>query len=446
MLGEPTRSGQPIADATACLEVVMDAALPSDREILEVAAHAEHVTFEKTSRKTSNGYLLPMIVHDRLAVSPEEFVRRYDLIQDGMAALDLDALLVRGPENITYVSGYESPGYYRYHCIVVPRQGEPVFVLRDFEWINVPEFARIAKLAKVYDWDHGPDVTVNVLRQLGLREAKRIGVEKRNFFYTVAEHETLGRGLPQTELVDATEVLWNARIIKSDEEVAIMRRSAALVDMAMLASYEATRPGATGDQINAIVNQTLLENGGEYMGLPPFVLAGERSCLPHQTGGSNRLRPDDLMYFEISASQRRYTAALMRTIFIGRPRDEWRRAAQACIDAVTAAMETIKPGVTPHDADVAARAVTTEAGCRDLHRNRLGYSIGISYPPDWGEGEIISLQQHEHRPLQAGMTFHMPPLCLKYREFGIGFSESIVVTDTGCERFSKLPREIVIKA
>ena len=424
----------------------MDAALKGDREILDVAQHAEHVTFQKTSRRTKGGYFLPMIVHDRLSVSPEEFIRRYDLIQDAMAAMDLDALLIRGPENITYFSGYESPGYYRYHCIVVPRHGEPVFVLRDFEWINTPEFAWSTKLAKVYDWDHGPDVTVSVLRQLGLSAAKRVGVEKRGFYYTVDEHETLCHGLPRTEFVDGTEILWNARMIKSDEEIAIMRTSAALVDMAMLAGYEASRPGASADEINATVNKTLLENGGEYMGLPPFVLAGERSCLPHQTGGGNRLRGDDVMYFEISASKRRYTAALMRTIFLGQPRDEWLRAAAACIDAVTAAMETIKPGVTPHDADAAARAVTTKGGFCDLHRNRLGYSIGLSYPPDWGEGEIISLQQHEYRPLQAGMTFHMPPLCLKYREFGIGFSESIVVTETGCERLSKLPREIVIRA
>jgi Xaa-Pro dipeptidase len=423
----------------------MASAPTEDREILEVAEHAEHVTFEKASRRTIGGEVLPMIVHDRLAVSPEEFVRRYELIQGAMAAIDLDALLIRGPENITYFSGYESPGYYRYHCIVVPRQGEPVFVLRDFEWINVPEFAWSTRIAKVYDWDHGPDVTVSVLRQMGLSAVRRIGVEKRGFFYTVDEHETLARGLPGTDLVDATGILWNARMIKSAEEVAIMRRSAARVDLAMRAGYEATRPGASADQINGVVNKTLLEHGGEYMGLPPFVLAGERSCLPHQTGGANRLMSDDLMYFEISASTRRYTAALMRTIFLGRPKDEWLRAAAACIDAVAAAMATIRPGVTAHEADTAARAVTTKAGLGDLHRNRLGYSIGISYPPDWGEGEIISLQQHEHRPLQAGMTFHMPPLCLKYREFGIGSSESIVVTETGCERLSQLPREIVIK-
>ncbi len=420
--------------------------LESDRQILDVAEHTEHVTFQKSSRRTRSGFELPMLLHDRLAFSPEEYVRRFDLIQEAMAARGLDALLVRSPENITYLIGYETPGYYKYHCVVVPRDGEPVFLVRDFEWLNTPEFAWSTRIAKVFDWDHPPSVTANVLLQLGLGSGKRIGVEKQNFFYTVDEHETLSRDLPQNEFVDATQILWDARMIKSAEEVAMMRRSAALVDKAMLAGYDATRPGATGDHINAIVNKTLLEEGGEYMGLPPFVLASERSCLPHQTGGRNALAENDLMYFEISASQRRYAAALMRTIFLGKPKDEWLRAAQACIDATTAALEFIRPGVTAHEADTVAREVTTRAGFGDYHRNRLGYCIGVNYPPDWGEGEIISLRQGEERELVPGMTFHMPPLCLKYREYGIGFSETIVVTETGCERFSKLPREIVIKA
>jgi len=419
--------------------------LEQDREIFDVADHTEHVTFQKTTREAASGYRLPMIVHDRMAFSPEEYVRRYDTIQAAMAEDGLDALLVRGPENITYFSGYETPGYYKYHCVVVPRDGEPVFVVRDFEWINTPEFAWSTRIAKVFDWDHPPSVTVNVLQQLGLGSGKRIGVEKHGFFYTVDEHETLERDLADNTFVDATQILWDARMVKSGEEVAVMRQSAGLVDLAMRAGYDAARPGVSGDELNAIVNKTLLENGGEYMGLPPFVLAGERSCLPHQTGGANRLADDDLMYFEISASKHRYTAALMRTLFVGTPKDEWVRAAEACIGAVEAALETIKPGVTPHDADEAARAVTQKAGFGDYHRNRLGYSIGVSYPPDWGEGELISLRQEEYRPLQPGMTFHMPPLCLKYREYGIGFSESIVVTETGCERLATFPREVTIK-
>jgi Xaa-Pro dipeptidase len=419
--------------------------LQQDRQIIDVAQHTEQVTFQQSIRRTETGIELPMLLHERLAFSPEEYIRRYDLLQGSMAAMDLDALLVRGPENVTYVIGYETPGYYKYHCVVVPRGGEPVFLVRDFEWLNTPEFSWCGRIAKVYDWDHPPTVTANILKQLGLGANKRIGVEKQGFFYTVDEHETLLREMPTNSFEDASKVLWDARMIKSQEEIMMMRRSAALVDKAMLAGFEASVPGASGDRINSVVNATLLAEGGEYMGLPPFVLAGERSCLPHQTGGSNKLARNDLMYFEISASQRRYSAALMRTIFLGSPKDEWRRAAQACIDALNVALDVIKPGVTAHEADTAARAVTTKAGFGEYHRNRLGYSIGLNYPPDWGEGEIISLRLDEHRPLRAGMTFHMPLLCLKYREYGIGFSECIAVTENGCERMSKLPAEIICK-
>ena len=96
-------------------------ALKSDREIFEIAKETEHVTFQTTTRKTQSGYDLPMVVHDRLAFTPEEYIRRYNTIQTAMAEAELDALLVRGPENITYLSGYETPGYYKYHCIVVPK-------------------------------------------------------------------------------------------------------------------------------------------------------------------------------------------------------------------------------------------------------------------------------------------------------------------------------------
>ena len=419
--------------------------LDRDRPLLDVAENSEHLTFKKTDRPTKRGGRLPMLIHERLAFSPEEYIRRYDLIQEEMTRLDLDVLLIRGPENITYFCGYETPGYYRYHCVVVPKNGEPVFVIRDFEWINVPEFSWSTRIAKVYDWDHAPTVTTNVLKQLGFDRNKKIGVEKRCFFYTVDEHETFCQELPENTFIDATEILWNTRLIKSVEEVAMMRRSARLVDAAITAGTEASHSGKSANHINAVVNASLFEAGGEYMGLPPFVLAGPRSCLPHQTGGANTIASDDLVYFEVSASQRRYAAALMRTIFLGTPPDEWIRAAQACIEAVEAALAFIRPGVTGHEADSAARAVTTKAGFAEYHRNRLGYSIGVNYPPDWGEGEIFSLQQNEHRPLKAGMTFHMPPLCLKYREFGIGFSETIHVTANGCERLSNLPRKILIK-
>ncbi len=396
-------------------------------------------------RKAAGGSTtIRMIDHDRLGFSLAEYRRRYALVLEGMKKQGLDALLVRSPENITYVSGYETPGYYKYHCLVIGPDFEPVFVLRRFEELNVPEYSWLTQHVSVDDWQHPPEVTAHTLRELKLERA-RIGVEKQGWFYTVDEHETLTRELPHATFVDAIEILWNARMHKSADEIAMMKRSAAILDKAMQAGIEVAAAGVSDNHVNAEVNRVIFEHGGEYMGLPPFVLSGERTSLPHQTARSEIIGKPDVVYFEISVSKWRYAAALMRTIFIGEPSTRQRKCAEACIGAVDAAMAVIRPGISAEEVDRAARSVVEKAGFGEYWRHRLGYSIGVNYPPDWGEGEIISLHKGEHRPLEVGMTFHMVPLCLVYREFGIGFSETICVTPNGCERFSALPRTLIVK-
>lgn len=417
---------------------------PVRKPIVEVADIATETALETVGRPLAGGRSLPMNTHGRLGFTLDEYLRRYEYVLARMAERGLDALCIRSPENITWMSGYETPGYYKYHCLVMGPGFDPVLVLRRFESLNVPEYAWVTRHVPVDDWEHPPSVTAGVLHELGL-VGRRIGVEKQGWFYTVEEHESLVAQMGGAEFVEAIDILWDGRMIKSAEEIAMMRRSAAIVDQGMLAGYEASRPGVSDDVINAEVNRVLFANGGEYMGLPPFILSGTRTCLPHQTARSEIVGDRDLVYFEISSSKWRYAAALMRTIFIGEPSERQRRCAEACIEAVGAAMEVIRPGITAEDADRAARAVIEKAGFGDYFRHRLGYSIGVNYPPDWGEGEIISLRRGETRELQAGMTFHMVPLCLIYREFGIGFSETVRVTDTGCERLSALPRELVIK-
>jgi Xaa-Pro aminopeptidase len=416
----------------------------SERPIVDVADIATESALERVSVVLRNDQQISMNTNSRLGFTLEEYQRRYEFMLEKMQTRNLDALCIRSPENITYLSGYETPGYYKYHCLVIGPDIEPIIILRRFEALNVPEYSWLTKHVPVEDWEHPPSVTASVLKTLGL-QGKRIGVEKQGWFYTVEEHEILLSELKNTALVDAIDISWDARMIKSDQEIQMMKRSAAIVDEAMRAGWHVAGPDVSEDVINAEVNRAIFEAGGEYMGLPPFILSGERTCLPHQTARGRTVRNDDLIYFEISASKWRYSAALMRTIFIGEPDDRKRRCAEAVIGAVDAAMETIRPGVTAEEVDHAARSVIQKAGFGRYFRHRLGYSIGVNYPPDWGEGEIISLRKGETRVLQPGMTFHMVPLCLIYREFGVGFSESIRVTETGCERFSSLPREILVK-
>ena len=158
-----------------------------------------------------------MNTHSRLGFTLDEYHRRYELVLARVEEAGLDALCIRTPENITYMSGYETPGYYKYHCMVMGKSFAPLIILRRFESLNIPEYSWVTKHVSVDDWDHPPTITANVLNQLGLN-GKRIGVEKQGWFYTVEEHETLTSALPDAKFTDAIQILWDARMTKSDEE------------------------------------------------------------------------------------------------------------------------------------------------------------------------------------------------------------------------------------
>lgn len=381
--------------------------------------------------------------HDRLGFSLAEYRRRYDAVQEGMRHLGVDALLVRSPENICYLTGYETPGYYKYHALLLS-QDEPVLVLRRFEEPNAWEFSWLTRTVPVEDHEHPVQVTVQAVERLGLG-GKRIGLEKAGWYFSVEEYETLRSSLPKATLVDATSVAWRARMVKSAEEIAMMRRAARIADLATQAGIDAVAVGRTEDEIAAEVHRVALENGSEYMGLPPFVLSGERTCLPHGTWRGRRIQPGDHVYFEVSAAKFRYSAALMRCVSLGEPSTRVRALADAVIGGLEAGIAAIKPGISCEAVDAACRGVIEKAGFGKYFTHRTGYSIGVNFPPDWGEGEILSLRRGEPTLLEPNMTFHMVPLCLIYRELGVGFSATVRVTETGCEELTSLARKLVVK-
>ena len=126
----------------------------------------------KRSRKTTPaGHRLVMNDHRQLAFSPEEYQRRYDLVLENMRRVGTDVLLVRGPENITYLTGYETPGYYGYHCLVLARDEQPVLVGRRIELTNVPVSSWITRTVNVQDHEVPAEITARVLDKMGLSRA-----------------------------------------------------------------------------------------------------------------------------------------------------------------------------------------------------------------------------------------------------------------------------------
>ena len=153
------------------------------------------------------------------------------------------------------------------------------------------------------------EVTIRTLSGMGLAR-KRLGIESDSWFLTVNEHKALAGALPHATLVDCSSVIEEARMIKSAEEVDVIRQAVAIADRACLAGIRATRPGTTEDRIAAAVYKEWCEAGAEYTGLPNFIVSGPRSGACHATWRGRRLEDDDHCCFEIAASKHRYCGAI----------------------------------------------------------------------------------------------------------------------------------------
>ena len=135
----------------------------------------------------------------------------------------------------------------------------------------------------------------------------------------------------------------------------------------------------------------------------------------------------------------------MRVAACGETSPEAERRAGVVADALTAAIEAIKPGARSGDVDAACRGVVEKAGYGQYFRHRTGYSLGLAFPPGWGEGHIFDLKPEDDRELRPNTVFHLVPILHDPDNFGIGMSETVLVTETGCEALTRYPRELALR-
>jgi Xaa-Pro dipeptidase len=184
-------------------------------------------------------------------------------------------------------------------------------------------------------------------------------------------------------------------------------------------------------------------HGSEYVGLEPFVCAGTRSGTKHATWRRKELRSGDLVTLENSACVNRYHAALFRTACVaGKANDRARKMRDACIEGLDAALANLRPGRTCADVHRAVQSVVDRHGYTDNFRKRSGYSMGIAFPPDWGEGNVLSLYDGVDVPLAPGMVFHMPISLCEYGQFTVAASETAIVGEGPPRTLSTVTRAL----
>lgn len=373
-----------------------------------------------------------------------EYERRLSELRHRMAAQGVGALLVTTPENITYLTGFESPGHYWFQCLIVPLEGEAVTVSRFLEVSGVDAYSWIEHNLAYHDDEDAMAVLAARVRDFGWAN-ELLGYEKNCWFFTATQQEALFGYLQGSRFVDCSGMVEAGRLIKSELEVELMREAARGTEAGMRAGVEAVAEGASENDVAAAMSYAMIKAGSEWPSIVPFVASGERGAIGHATWRGRKLTRGDSVFLELAGCQRRYHAPMMRTCVVGEPDPELKQAFQVVLDAFDACVAAIRPGAIASEVDAVARDLISASGFGGTQASRVAYSVGIAVPPDWGEGQIYSVKADEHRPLRENMTLHLLPWVQIPGKGGVGCTETIRVTASGSEQLTDFPRELFVR-
>jgi len=388
-----------------------------------------------------------------LPFSPLEYDRRLKLVRDEMSKRGLDALFVTDPSNQAWLTGYDGWSFYVHQGVIILPDADPIWWGRNQDtngalrtvWMGADNVRGYADGFVQSTERHPMQDLAKHLAGAGV-EAGRIGVEMDNYYYSAKAHVSLCESLPKAQVVDATALVNWKRTVKSEPELAFMRKAALISEKIVDGLLERVEPGVPKNEIVAEIYRDAIRGvdgaWGDYPAIVPLLPSGSDAAAPHLTWDGRPFATGEATFFEISGCYRRYHAPFCRTLFLGTPPDFLKRAEAALVEGLEAGLDKARAGNRACDVANALAAPLEKAG---IERGaRCGYPIGISYPPDWGE-RTISLRSEDETVLEPNMTFHfMPGLWMK--DWGIEITESIRIREDGAaETFCNRPRQMFVK-
>lgn len=386
-----------------------------------------------------------MLAREDMTFPHEEYVRRITELREEMVSRHLDAVIITDPENLMYLTDYQTTGYSFFQALVVPVESEPFMITRKMEESNVIHRTWVELTRPYPDTGDAIQMLIQSLREFGLAN-KNIGYERNSYFFAAYHQDAFHTNFTESTLLDCFGIVEKSRICKSDVEIEIMKKSAHAAQEGMKAGFKAANAGVSENEIAADISSAMFRAGGEFPAVMPYVTSGPRSMIGHATWEGRVVENTDHVFLEVGGCYRRYHTALMRTVIIGEMDDLMYKAQERMKLALRELKLLIRPGVTVSDVDNLARNILRSDEYQGKLITRSGYAIGIAFPPSWDEGYILSLMQGDSTVLRKGMTFHLIPwLWAVGGKRTVGISDSIYVTDTGCQSFFSLEEDFVVK-
>ncbi|MFP6731796.1 MAG: Xaa-Pro peptidase family protein [Alphaproteobacteria bacterium] len=380
-----------------------------------------------------------------LHFSTDEFAGRVDRTTAALAEADLDGLLIFRQESMYYLTGYDTFGFVHFQCLYLGVDGTMTLLTRA---PDLRQAQHTSTIENIRIWtDRAGATPADDLKALlddhGCRD-KKLGVELEAYGLTGAKWcmvEAAMEGF--CSLSDASNLINALRVIKSPAELDCIRRAAALGDAALDEANRLSVAGAYEGDILAAMQGAVFSGGGDYPGNEFIIGSGRDALLCRYFSGRRHLDEQDQLMLEFAGVYHHYHAALMRTIVIGEPDDRHRPMHDACIEALAASKDALKPGRLVGDVFDAHAQTFDSAGFSAHRMNACGYSMGSTFSPNWMDWPMF----YADNPIVIvpGMTFFLHMILMDSdHDVAMAVGESVLVGEDGCERLSRASLDLVV--
>ena len=388
-----------------------------------------------------------------MSFTRNEFKDRLKKVQLSMQKKGIDLLISQDTANINYLTGYDAWSFYYAQCVIVHINAEePICFIRaqDAGGAFIKTYLKKENII-IYDekyihtWPSHPyDALVDLLKK-NKWDKINIGVEMDAHYFTAYCYEKLKQGLPNAIIKDSERLVNWVRVVKSNSEIDFMKKAAIISENAMKTAIEIINPGIRQCDAVAEIQKTLFKGttdyGGEYASIATLLPTGKGTSASHLTASDDKFVSGEATVVELSGTHKRYHAPMARTINLGKPEQKKIDAMNATNEALEAGISASKPGNTAND--VAEKFWRILDKYKIKKESRTGYSIGIGYPPDWGE-HTINISKGDMTILKPNMCYHMIAV-MQFGDWGVEASESIRITEQGNELLCNFSRDLHIK-
>ena len=383
----------------------------------------------------------------------KEYKNRLKKVQSEMQKKGIELLISQDTANINYLTGYDAWSFYYSQCVIVHvNSDEPLCFVRaqDAGGAFITTYLKKENII-IYDekyihtWPTHPyDALVDLIRKKKWDKIN-IGVEMDAHYFTAYCYEKLKKGLPNAKILDSERLVNWVRVEKSIAEIEYMKKAATISEMAMKTAMETISPGVRQCDAVAEIQRTLFrgtpEYGGEYASIATLLPTGKGTSASHLTASDKKFVNGEATIIELSGTYKRYHAPMARTINLGKPNQKKLDAMKATNEALEEGINASKPGNTANDVAEKFWGVLDKYGIKK--ESRTGYSIGIGYPPDWGE-HTLNIYKGDMTELKPNICYHMIAV-MQFGDWGVESSESIRITESGNELLCNFSRDLHVK-